>query len=63
LAPQPPAPRKSLWKSLHVPLIAVAGLGVTGLFSTIIAQTTGNDVPPDPAPKSAIFKTVAQMEP
>ncbi|UWR30758.1 hypothetical protein K3758_04310 [Sulfitobacter sp. W002] len=63
LTPQPPAPRKSLWKSLHIPLIAVAGLGVTGLFSTIIAQTTGNDVAPDPAPKSAIFKTVAQMEP
>ena len=63
LTPQMPAPHKSLWKSLHIPLIAVAGLGVTGLFSTIIAQTTGNDVASEPAPKSAIFKTVAQMQP
>ena len=63
LAPQPVAPRKSLWKSLHIPLIAVAGLGVTGLFSTIIAQTTGNDPAPRATATPAVFETVAQMQP
>ena len=55
--------RKSLWKNLHISLIAVAGLGVTGLFSTIIAQTTGSEPAPKVTATPAVFQTVADMQP
>ena len=33
--------KRPFLRTFYIPLIAVLGLGVTGLFSTIIAQTTG----------------------
>ncbi|WP_341232986.1 hypothetical protein [uncultured Sulfitobacter sp.] len=54
--------RRQPLRNLYIPLIAVAGLGVTGLFSTIIAQTTATEVATK-FPKSAIYGTVPQSQP
>ncbi|MGJ8544652.1 MAG: hypothetical protein ACSHWZ_04345 [Sulfitobacter sp.] len=58
-----PSWSKRMLKNLHIPLIAVVGLGVTGLFSTIIAQTTGADQSLPPAAKPAIYGAASQAQP
>jgi hypothetical protein len=45
LTARPARPRARSLRSFFVPVIAVAGLGITGFFSTIIAQTIGSDDP------------------
>ena len=46
--PRDPVPplRKRLLGNLYLPLLAVAGLGATGLFSTIVAQTAAQQDKP-----------------
>lgn len=57
-----PTGRKQPLRNIYIPLLAIAGLGVTGLFSTIIAQTTATEVATK-LPKSAIYGAVPQSRP
>tara|TARA_R110002049_G_scaffold29972_2_gene101935 strand:+ start:26556 stop:27671 length:1116 start_codon:yes stop_codon:yes gene_type:complete len=58
-----PSRRRQFLKNLHIPLIAIAGLGVTGLFSTIIAQTTAHEQSAQVEQKTAIYRMAPQVQP
>ncbi|SFT09154.1 hypothetical protein SAMN04488040_3117 [Sulfitobacter marinus] len=54
--------RKLSLRNLYIPLVAVAGLSVTGLYSTIIAQTTATEVATKQS-KSAFYGKMPQSKP
>jgi hypothetical protein len=57
-----PSGRKQPFRNFYIPLIAIAGLGATGFFSTIIAQTTATEVATK-LPKTAIYGAIPQSQP
>lgn len=54
---------RQLLKNLHVPLIAIVGLCVTGFFSTIIAQPTPSDVVTRNASAPLLSRVVSLVQP
>ena len=50
-------------RSLFVPIIAVAGLGITGFFSTIIAQTIGAETTTQATVSPGAYRPAAQGQP